>query len=355
MVKGKRTSEITRDQILVAIEKLEAAVQAWEASADDGLLVHYRGRMVKQLSQSIEQAAMELFELCDTPAVSRDAWPLVLAIDVFDEELEKFADRYSVAPDATEPNGPSSLWAAYGNLIKAKTPPRVHKIEPIAQLLAENVDRRIIAKIYGWRRSDGTPDLDKLQEEISNPGTHYDPKTFVHPIDKRFWEEVEQKWLARVAAFEASEKDSRRAKPATEAPESLDDLIIQGVNAKQISKMKHVPVDEVQARAAELGIALDGSTIAYASYADAQRAAAARQQSGLQSSLAVATLNTHRELGDDQEARIRAMLTDGIAPKTVLDALKPQFPTMRYQDVATVITKMKKDTSASQEPSIANI
>lgn len=348
MVKGKKNTsaaELTRDQILAAVEKLEVVVGQWEQSRDESLMVYFRGNQVRQLSQAIEQAAMELFELCDTPAITRDAWPLVLEIDVLDGELEQFAERYAVAPDATDPHGPNSLWAAYQNVIKAKTPPRLHKIEPIQQLLAERVDRKNIAKIYGWRRPDGTPDLDKLQEEISHPGTHYDPSTFVHPVDKRFWEAIEEKWFARVASFEASEDgDSRKTKLNKEAPESLDDLILQGVNAKQIAKMKKIDVDEVQARAAELGMALDGSTVAYASYADAQRAAATKAQDGLQSALNIASLNIHRELGNDQPGRIAAMLADGVAPRIVVDALRPHFPTIRFQDVAMIISRRATET-----------
>jgi hypothetical protein len=351
MAKGKKTeasgeSQVTRAQILSAVEKLEAVVREWEHSSDEAIMVNFRGRIVRQLSQSIEQSAMELFNLCDSPSIEREAWPLVLAIDDFDDELQRFAERSSVAPDATDPHGGNSLWAAYGVMLKGKTPPRPHKIEPIAQLLAERVDRQQIAKIYGWRHPDGSPNLDKLQEEINEPGKHYDPATFVHPKDKKFWEGVEEKWFARVAAFEAGEDgQSRKVKPKKEAPESLDDLIIQGINAKQIAKMKHVDIDEVHARAAELGVALDSSTLVYASYADAQRAAAAKQQAGLQSALTIASINTHRDLGQDQDSRIRAMLTDGVAPTTVVEALKPQFPNLRHQDVAMQLNRMKREAA----------
>lgn len=360
MGKGKRSvaaescRELSRDQIIAAVERLEAVVKAWEQSTDENLMVYFRGRPVRLLSSAVEQAAVDLFELCDTPAIEKAAWPLVLAIDAFDAEMSKFAERYAVAPDATDPQGGNALWAAYGNVLKAKTPPRPHKIEPIQQLLAEKVDRKIIAKIYGWRRPDGTPDLDKLQEEIDAPGTHYDPTTFVHPKDKKFWDSIEEKWLARLAAFEASESGhSRKNKPKKEAAETLDDLILQGINAKQIAKMKHIEVDEVHARAAELGVALDGSTLVYASYADAQRAAAKRQQAGLQEGLVLANVNTHRELGPDQEARIEAMLHDGIAPKTVVDALKPHFPHLRYQDVAMAIDRLKKSNVPEPEEELA--
>lgn len=362
MAKGKKPTGIattarpvTRSQIVAAVEQLESAVKAWEHSNDETLLVTYRGRQVRSISMPVEQAANALFELLDTTNVDRDAWPLALAIDEFDDEMGAFADRCSVAPHDTDPHGTPALWSAYLRVIEAKTPPRPHKLEPIAQLLAEGVNRHQIAKMYGFARPDGTPDLDRLQAEITAPGTHYDPATFEHPKDKKFWAAIEEKWLARLADFEKSAAESDVKSRKKEAAETLEELILAGVNVDQITKMKGIDAESVRQRAAEMGVALDGGSLVYATYQDAQRAMAANRQAGLQNAMNLSRLNTHVELGNDRNGRIAAMSADGHPPRVILDALKSSFADLRYQDVAYALAKSQSKLAPVDQDEAAEV
>jgi hypothetical protein len=214
--------------------------------------------------------------------------------------------------------------------------------EPIRQLMSENVSRTQIAKIYGFRRPDNSPDLEKLQEEIDNPGTHYDPLTWVHPRDKQFWEEIERRWTERKNLLSRAAEVSQAQERKRVAFETIEELILQGVNAEQIAKMKRVSVEQVRVKAAEMGISLDSTSVGYATYWDAQRGMEAKRQETLRQSMTRTAINLHSELGNNREARILALRDDGIPPLVILESLKPHFSDLQYSDVAVTLAKAEK-------------
>lgn len=342
-------TKVTRGRMLAAVERLEAAVQAWEASDDPSLRRYYKQpsgieREVKAISIALERAFVDLFHECHTREVEQDAWPLVLAIDNLEAKLTEFADRQLLEANQ-DPSGSPELWCAYEEVLRAKKPYCPKRPEPIKQLVSENVPRAQIAKIYGFRRPDGSADVVKLQEEIENPGKHYQPETWVHPRDQQFWAEITAKWAARCDKLDQA-VEGRSQRPAKrDALETVEELILQGVHAEQIAKMKRLSVDQVRTQAAEMGVSLDAQSVGYFTYWEAQRGMEAQRQERLRQAMGHAAIHVHDELGSDREARILAMRDDGHSPRTILDSLRMHFTDLQYADVALTLAKAERARS----------
>ena len=133
-------------------------------------------------------------------------------------------------------------------------------VESIAELTKQGVFDAQICRIYEWIDSNGNLETSKLQEERAKPGTHVTPD-FVHPAEMRRRRSLE--------AHRTKLKDLRRrsvskitnAKDST--PETLDELVAQGLSARQIARMTHQSASQVILACQDAGI--DPPPIDYAS------------------------------------------------------------------------------------------
>lgn len=343
---------ITFAEVKAAVDLLEAVVKEWEsAPLDKVAIVKWRGNERRAVSSEIENAANELFELVsqaeDFIEDSHACHALVLAIDEFDDAFCKWAEACQRMPDRTDPGGGPEVWEPYNRMLAARQQRAYPRPEPIGALLAQKVSHQQIAKIYGWRDASGAPDLVKVQEEITSPGTHFKADKWIHPALRRVHADVADRWANREARQQRPGRKPSAPEPKVkrEAPESLDDLIYGGVNVLQIAKMKRITPDQVRERAVDLGVPLDGSVLAAAAARDRRPSPTKSEEQIAADADALRWLgaNNYGELGEDKEARVLAIAADGREPRDIVKILEKAFPGLTYQKVTRIIEQAKVD------------
>jgi hypothetical protein len=336
---------LSRKAIVKAVEHLRDVIHEWENMPPNlAPMQLWKGAHRKQVSSEVESAAAALFDLCNRMDVDVSAYDLVLVVDQFDDTFSAWGEQCQRNPDLADPSGSPEVWGAWQALLKVLPERKFPLPEPIGQLLNNKppATRRYIAKAYGWYDDAGNPDEIKVQEEIIEPGKHFDPETWVHPSRKRFIADLEKKWVergTRLASLSRVVKATERvAREKREAPETIEELIRQGVNSTQIVKMKKTTIAHVRAVAAELGLPLDGNMVS-----DVMRRGAKtddeREIEEVAEKMRIDGLNSYSEMGADKYSRIRAMADDGIRPGDIQKALAESFPGLTHQQVVQVIGK----------------
>lgn len=331
---------LTRQTLAPALKALDAEVARWEAA--DAPIVRWRTGPRKAISDSLIESFHEMFEAVATDDVSDDIKPIVLKIDAFEDALAEWAEACDLTPEDADPRGSAKLWAAFREVISSLTEYRPRKAESIETLVAQKVSDRQIAMIYGWKQEDGSPDTTKVLEEKANPGTHYDPETWVHPSEMKAKAELDARWALRMDRVDARvvAKHTQR-----EAPETLEELIQQRVPSKQIAKMKRVDVELVRQRAAELGVPLDGQFVRRTSPAD-KMAELREADADREAELAQKMQPDADESGEPSLLeRILELYVDGKSPQQIADELKADHPKLTYQKVSRMIQEAEQQTA----------
>lgn len=344
---------IRRTQIVEAVKALHSAIEAWEQlPLSNAPTMAWGGQVRKVVSQDIQDAAANLFEFVSTAAVERDAWPLVLAIDSFADRFEDWAQNCNRAPDKSDPGGSPEVWGAWQVVLQELSLRHWKHPEPIGALLnlRPPPTHEKIARMYGWVEN-GIVQVHKVQEELTEPGKHYDPNTWIHPSEKKFMAGLEVEWGERCEKLAARPRDADDRgsvlKSKAEAPESIEQLIRAGVNSDQICKMKRVSKEEVRALAAELGVPLDGNVVADV-FRGNIRTDDEQEIARKAEAMRIAGLNSYAELGTDQTARILAMHADGQRPGDITRALESGFPGLTVQKVNTIIKRASQEAAAAK-------
>jgi len=330
---------LTRPEIIAAVEKFKAAYTEWlhmeEFSPDEraqNLFSQYHGRYVRRITPWLCEAAMELFSLLDTDQIERDAWPLVLHLDRFDAALTVCAERMLIAGADQDPNGGVEVWRPWEDALAEIAKPRVFRNpEPIPQLreMRNPPSSEQICKMYHWYDRYGNPDVARLQREIDNPGSEFNPETWVNPWEQAYWKGVTEQWQQRCRRLTTQQTEQEAKQAKKPVAETVEDLVLSGVNAAQIKKMHpEVTDEEIEELCAEFGVTLDGGV--HASFMGAVRERERRQLEGQlqaqkQLSSRLSTIETYAELGDDVEARIIRMHEDGHKAGHISQALKNQL------------------------------
>lgn len=364
---------VTLAQVAAAVAELERVHNTWETVAathmqalandsalamDETILRRWwdagRELVHRILTPALMQTMDALFDLVNTDQIERDAWELVERIDGWEELWVKWKERNAMRPDSEPPDGGTQVWTWYTDrLIPARRTPREKRLpEPLRQLLAKNPPEHV-AKIYGWYMSDGRPDVTKVFEEEHEPGKHYNPETWESRSDRRYWEQREAWWKTRCerrrqwTGFGQALNPKATPKEWRAPQETLEDLIFNGVNAQQISKMWRISVEDVYAKAAELGVALDAGALAPANFMQTQRQRLAREQENLQRTMDASRIENYPELGSDREGRILRMSEDGHKSKIIAEALRREFPGITPATVGNIVANARKKTASS--------
>lgn len=247
---------LTRFFVLSAVNEIVQLTAKWEAA--DGPNVNWRGGVRKCVPDKLATVWTKLFDEVATMDAESDAKPIVLAIDEFQDHVESWGESCTIDPDNTDPRGNVAMWSAWAAVVEASkiVPPPAP--EAIQTLEKNGVSDRQIAIIYGWKDASGEWNVNMVREERENPGTHYDPSTWVHPSLIRRRLEIETQWESR-----SDRVDQQVASQYVQrsAPETIEELIRQGVGSKQIAKMKNVDVESVKSLAADLRLPLDGQFV----------------------------------------------------------------------------------------------
>src|SRR6056297_2275924 len=174
--------QLTRDIAVETVKNAMKVVEHW--GAGDAPNVNWRGGVVKKMSTAVEKAIDEVCYLCGQRDVAEDARELVLAIDRFQLEVHAWREAIDIEPDAVHPGGTSDLWDRF-NVLRDYLTPRARILpEPIRELMEAQVGDEQICRIYGFVKEDGSADMVKLAEEKANPGTHFDPQTWMPRREK---------------------------------------------------------------------------------------------------------------------------------------------------------------------------
>lgn len=329
----------TKTEIATVFGQIEEAIDRWEQAEHP--IVDWIAGPTKAISEELEESLSILCQFCAATDAEQDAKPIILALDAFAAEWESFLTARDMSPESVHPSGTPELWTLLREFRRSFTTRPRRLPEPIRDLIElPDMSNETICKIYGFLDENRSPDYAKLQEEIRNPGTHYDPTTWVHPSDKKHWDKIESRWLARspipIESFTTGQPRQRAI-----APESLDELLAQGVGSEQIANMKNMLREEVIAYAQQHGIPVDGSVSNVPSREDAEHKQQLLNQRRQQS-----IPNSHPEV-DDMEERVLACAADGMKPSDIAEALQTTWPDFNWQRARSIIQKHQQAETES--------
>jgi hypothetical protein len=230
-----------RDELLAVCEHAIAERQRWELS-----------EMVK-LSEELEDAVDGLVDTFAVGSLPSDCRGLAVVAEqlkgVMDEWRESMRLTRRVAPTPRQ-----EFWRLLDRIDEllhaVKSPPK-KPLESVAELRRQEVSDEQICKIYGWIDARGGAEVWKVSEELAKPGTHTG-SNWTDPRE-RTRQEAERKRQEAVNRARAA-RERKLAKLNAPPPESLAELIAQGVTLGQIAKMHNCGESEILERCKAEGL-----------------------------------------------------------------------------------------------------
>jgi hypothetical protein len=266
-------SKLTLADLKPVLKRAQDEVDRYNAKS--GPLVEWGGAQVKAISETCFDALVDLCKFSSTANEEVSEKPqdrkALLALDAFTKTFSEFQQRVEAADPACNPGGTHEMWMALMVLReKVFTPRELRSLESIKRLVEiDRVPSGQICEIYGWIAEDGSYEVHKIDDELSEPGKHStkDPN-WTNPVHRQYSEKIEKAWKERLPItdflteeeqqFLNNGKKKRKRSQTEEAPETVDQLILQGVSTSQIVAMKpSVTEDQVNARREELSLETD--------------------------------------------------------------------------------------------------
>lgn len=209
-----------RETIKAAVERFLTAHRDWIAETDS-----------PYITPEWWEAARALCDLGRVTEAEDDAKPILLAVDEFRDRC--LQERRKMELTAHPQRGTDRLWQSINGLEQSLAPIRERRnIEPLERLIAAGQNLRQIAKMYCWTS-------EQIAQAIAEKGDAW-KFGIPNPEDARQAAEIEAKWAARVIVDDAR-PERQKAKPVKE---SLRNLILQGLNRRQLKKNKPDATDE---------------------------------------------------------------------------------------------------------------
>lgn len=186
--------------------------------------------------------------------VEDDARDTLIEIDALCHSYEEFKRLAAEESPYAPPSGSMELWSAWRNLCEHfASRPHYPKPQAIATLLSQKVGQLQIATIYGWHTDKGAPDIEKVTEEMANPGKHYDPDKWQHPAKASKKRLVDAAWAERRTTRDAKFDVRGVEKFEKFIPPSLDAMVKAGAPASQISNVHKISIEEAEQLLIEAG------------------------------------------------------------------------------------------------------
>ncbi len=232
---------------------LSDAIAEWENDNRQDILVPWSQGMVKGFTSKLEAAFERFFdETADFEnTVVPDARSMIIWIDTLFAEYSKFKRGIAEESPSCSPSGTDGLWRAFLNVKEVfKQIAPLSRPLPVSRMIADSVSLNQIATIYGWLNEDGSPDCLKVTEEIEKPGTHYDPKKWIHPALAKRQELINKEWAIRVQTVEPRKKmfEPIQSKSKSDwVPPSIAVMVLAGAPPEQISNVHGISIEEAQA------------------------------------------------------------------------------------------------------------
>lgn len=245
--------------VLNAANAIIKARQRW--NQQDGPNIIWQGALTKQISEDLD---VSIRQSCDRTAdadqdeVDEKGRELMLCLDDVARSHLKWMQDASMGLPTAPPRGSDQLHRVLDRLevtIKTNDLPLP---APIEQLQKQGVSPNQIAIIYGWKTDDGAPDAQKVFDEIAKPGTHYKPKSWVHPALRAIKAEVDLRWSTREPRPKLFGHTTRKeSEPLTAPPvPTLDELIELRAPVQQIMRLHDMSEADVLEAANAMGVEL---------------------------------------------------------------------------------------------------
>ena len=151
--------------------KVEASIA--ELQASDGPVRYFQGNQGKAISAKLDYL-IRLFlnyEADSGREVDPRCYGAIVRIDAFAAHYERFVRDAQV--DNVRPVGSDEMWVTWDHVRAACKLVKPAKPRSIKHLIEnEHAPAWQIAKIYGFADENGYVDINQVQEEYENPGTH---------------------------------------------------------------------------------------------------------------------------------------------------------------------------------------
>lgn len=257
--KTQSSSTLTKNAALNAAKKIINEWDAW--LRQEGPTRSWQGEQVKIVSAQLDYT---IRTECDSTAdaefddVEEAARGLVLRLDEVAYTFQRWVQNASMSLRSAPPWGSDELHRVIDHLRNQLRKSNLPPPPPIEQLNRQNVSPVQIANMYGWKNEeDGSADVQRVFEEMSKPGTQFDPKTWVHPSEAVALREINENWKARQPREKLFPLDSSEQQPRPKPePMTMDQLIDARAPVEQIMRLTGMDEDIVLDRAKEMGVEL---------------------------------------------------------------------------------------------------
>lgn len=181
-----------------------------------------------------------------------DCRELAATVEAFGKEWAAWQEEVERTGRATTPPA-ESVWGAWEAVVASyqgtKRPPR-RPLESVELLAKQGCTPHQICTIYGWFDERGVPEVWKVEEELKEPGKH--TKDWIDPITRKRQEEAakERTLRERIKAL----RERKLARLNQPPPESLEELVRDGVFLQQICLILRKSEEEVLAECDALGL-----------------------------------------------------------------------------------------------------
>lgn len=246
--------------VLGASRKIAKAYEKW--SLQDGPFVAFNGVPMKSMSQELVGTVEECIDgTADGDEngqalgnVAPDARRLMLCLDAIGYAFIRWVQDASMGLSHARPTGSDELDSAFKHLIDVQSQRPLPHPTSVKALMDQGAPLGTIALKYGWKMEDGSPDIDKVYEELETPSTHYDPKTWVHPAHRSAMAEVEKLWTDRKPRPKLFHDDEKTAPKPVLRP--IEEMIEARAPIEQIARLYQLEYDEVVELAKAHGVDL---------------------------------------------------------------------------------------------------
>ena len=340
----------TWDEIAAKINATEKEAVAWE-NDDQTPMVEYEMREVRAVSARLDRCWSELYDFVSGPEIEPLAYRLVMALDAWIDEVDRFRDDHKANPGGTD-----DVWRAWKECVTlASRKPQPLMLETIEYLTrVQKCSPSQIAKIYEWKDEFGQPDARRVLADLE-AGKGKDP--VVSPHWTRQVKADAELWEARSSRVQQKITEPVKRVPSEPviAPESLDMLLHQNVPSRQIARMKNLDQQTVIDYARENGLLVDGQVpppavtpelhLQRVRTAANEKLAAAKEYAEDPGS-AAAKVDSYPDLNNYRE-QVRQMAFDGCSKQQIVAGLKEQYPDRaKPGSVAQIMAAIEREAAA---------
>lgn len=323
---------LTRAAVIEKVKELAGVFEDWNTDSSVPRVRGANGQVRPALTWDLGQTGFEILQSLDDTECEQGALALMAKVDAFEQEWNRiWGKRREIMPEQDQTGGDRwpILWSDV--LVEAQKPPMREVYSP-QELKAMGCEAADIARRLCWYTAVGhRPDIVKVNDELANPGKHFDRSTFRDPNVERALGPAREAWERRVVRLKAAIAD--RPPPPRYDKRTAEEIAISapGITPEQIAMRQGRKPEEVREELTRQGITLTAKGITYRDQEPARQT----------------KVNCHDECESIDE-RIEVMsVVDGLSPGVIAAALSNHLGvTVTRQKVTTVIQNVGEAAGA---------